>query len=357
MSSEGGRGRAILFFFHSGEHPTLPHAELRAVLEAERLPFEVLEELCQLTRLACPKELARTVAQRVAARAAFTRACCLELLSCPAEREEVLRAAREAPFWSYLRPGQAFRVRVKRVRSYSRELSTLELEEELGAAVLQAVPGLKVDLRHPQVELLGVLTEERFFLGLKLSEVPPGPFVARRPSRRPFFHPAAMMPKLARCMVNLARARPGELVLDPFCGTGSILVEAALIGCRAVGADISTRMAFGCLLNARYLGAEPEGVLVADALSTPIRRADRVVTDPPYGRSATTAGRQARELYEAFLALLPELLPRGHMACLAAPSTLELSQMARDAGLRPLEAHYYFVHADLTRELAVLAVA
>ena len=357
MSSEGGRGQATLFFLHSGEHPTLPHAELKAILEAEGLPHEALDELCQLTRLACPEELASGVAERVAARAAFTRACCLELLSCPAEREEVLQGAREVPFWRYLRPGQTFRVRIKRIRGYSRGLSTLELERELGAMIYKAAPGLKVDLKRPQVEFLGVLTEGRFLLGLKLSEVPPGPFAARRPSRRPFFHPAAMMPKLARCMVNLARARPGELVLDPFCGTGSILVEAALIGCRAVGADISARMAFGCLLNSRYLGAELEGVLVADALRVPIRRADRVATDPPYGRSATTAGRQAGELYEAFLSILPELLPKGHMACLAAPSTLELSQMAREAGLRPLEAHYYFVHADLTRELAVLAIA
>ena len=335
---------------------TLPHAELRAILEAEGIPFRPLGELCQLTEIACQEEHAKVIAERVAARAAFTRACCLELFSCPADEGEILRAAGEVPFPRFLGPGEIFRVRVKRVRNYSRELSTLKLERELGAVVYRSTPGLKVNLRRPQVELLGVLTEGLFFLGLKLSEVPKGSFTARRPSRRPFFHPAAMMPKLARCMVNLARARPGELVLDPFCGTGSILIEAALMGCRVVGADISPRMAFGCLLNARYVGVEPEAIIVADALSPPCIRADRVVTDPPYGRSATTAGRGARELYEVFLSLLPELLPKGHMACLAAPSTLEVGQIASQAGLKLVETHYYFVHANLTRELVVLAV-
>ena len=343
---------ARLFFLLSGEHPTLPHAELKAILEAEGFAFRELGDLCQLTRLECSP----ACAHRVAARAALTRACCLELFACRAELDEIMAAAREVPFSRFLRPGQTFRVRVKRVRSYSRDIDTVSLERELGAIIYGAVSGLKVDLRSPQADFLGVLTEGMFFFGLKLAEVRPGPFVARRPSKRPFFHPTAMMPKLARCMVNLSRARPGELVLDPFCGTGSIIIEAALMGCQVVGADISPRMAFGCLLNMRFLDAEPLGVLVADALRPPVRRADRVVADPPYGRSATTAGREVKRLYEEFLPLLPELLPRGHMACLAAPSQLELSQMARDLGLRPVEAHFHFVHAGLTRELAVLQV-
>ncbi len=350
MSSEGRQ--RTLFFLLSGEHPTLPHAELRAILEAEGFSYKLLEELCQLSRLKCDP----ACAPRVAARAAMTRACCLELFSCQAEREEILRHARDAPFWELLRPGQSFRVRVKRVRAYSRDINTVKLEGELGAVAYGAVEGLKVDLRHPQVEFLGVLTEGRFFFGLKLSEVDKHGFVERRPSKKPFFHPTGMMPKLARCMVNLARARPGELVLDPFCGTGSILVEAALIGCRVMGADISARMAFGCLLNMRFLGLEPEGILVADAFRPPARQADRIVTDPPYGRSASTAGLDVKQVFERFLALLPELLPKGHVACVSGPSRLSLSEMGAKAGLEPVEAHFFFVHGDLTRELAVLKV-
>ena len=41
---------------------------------------------------------------------------------------------------------------------------------------------------------------------------------------------------------------------------------------------------------------------------------------------------------------------------IAGRSMVENTQMARDLGLRPVEAHFHFVHAGLTRELAVLQV-
>ena len=354
MSYKKGRRTRKLFFLLSGEHPTLPHAEARAILEAEGFYFKAIEELDQLLRLDCDPACSR----KVILRASMTRACCLEIFSCPAEEEEILEKASDAPLHEYIKPGQSVRVRVKRVKSYGRELSISKLERDLGAIVLKAAEGLKVDLRKPDIDFLGVITEKRFFFGLKLSEAYKPGFSRRRPSRRPFFHPSAMMPKLARCMVNLARARPGELVLDPFCGTGSILIEAALIGCSALGLDISSRMTFGALLNARFVGVEIYGLSVADALKPPLKpnAVDRIITDPPYGRSASTTGLDVRDLYERFLYVLPELLPKRKTACLAAPSWLGLSEIASNAGLRPLEAFSVFVHSGLARELVVLQI-
>src|SRR3989344_6013764 len=50
-------------------------------------------------------------------------------------------------------------------------------------------------------------------------------------------------PKLARLMVNLSGVQPeGSAILDPFCGSGTILMEAALMGSKAViGSDISKK--------------------------------------------------------------------------------------------------------------------
>ncbi len=44
-----------------------------------------------------------------------------------------------------------------------------------------------------------------------------------------------MSPKLARCMVNLTGVKENDLVLDPFCGTGGILIEAGIMGARVIG--------------------------------------------------------------------------------------------------------------------------
>ncbi|HOL93174.1 MAG TPA: DNA methyltransferase [bacterium] len=48
-------------------------------------------------------------------------------------------------------------------------------------------------------------------------------------------------PKLARMLINLARTPETATVLDPFCGSGGILTEAALLGLSATGFDSSSK--------------------------------------------------------------------------------------------------------------------
>jgi tRNA G10 N-methylase Trm11 len=49
-------------------------------------------------------------------------------------------------------------------------------------------------------------------------------------------------PKLAQIMINLSQTKTLSVILDPFCGSGTILTEAMLMGCRnIIGADISKK--------------------------------------------------------------------------------------------------------------------
>lgn len=52
-------------------------------------------------------------------------------------------------------------------------------------------------------------------------------FEKRKAHLRLYNHPTSLHPRLARCLVNLANAKK---ILDPFCGSGGILIEAGLIG-------------------------------------------------------------------------------------------------------------------------------
>jgi tRNA (guanine10-N2)-dimethyltransferase len=61
-----------------------------------------------------------------------------------------------------------------------------------------------------------------------------------RPKRDAFV--GMLPPKLAQMMVNLAAPRLGARVLDPFCGTGVVLQEAALMGFKVYGTDLSDKM-------------------------------------------------------------------------------------------------------------------
>jgi tRNA G10 N-methylase Trm11 len=49
-------------------------------------------------------------------------------------------------------------------------------------------------------------------------------------------------PKLAQMMINLSGANPKNTILDPFCGSGTIITEAMLMGYKnIIGADISEK--------------------------------------------------------------------------------------------------------------------
>lgn len=87
--------------------------------------------------------------------------------------------------------------------------------------------------------------------------------------------------RLARAVVNLV-ARPGDRVLDPVCGAGVLLVEAARLGCEVEGGDLSPKAAAWARRN--LAGLDLRGrVEVRDALTRPPGDADVVVGDLPYG--------------------------------------------------------------------------
>jgi DNA modification methylase len=104
-------------------------------------------------------------------------------------------------------------------------------------------------------------------------------------------HPGKMLPDLARRIVR-AYSRPGDVVVDPMCGTGTTLVEAARLGRRAIGVDLEERWVD---LAARNLDrildttTRPNAtVRIGDARRLPdllpdvAGRVDLIATSPPY---------------------------------------------------------------------------
>jgi len=339
-----------LFFLLSGEHPTLPFSELKAILEAEGFRHKITEKLKQIMRVEADVESIKPIVHR----AAMTRVCNIEIVCCYAVDKEIFEEGRSAPLENFLKKDETFAVRMRRIRESAPQLDTNKLERKLGAVVLHKVKGAKVNLTNPDKTFYGVLTDDKFVFGLRLAEVLPKPFMERRPRKRPFFHPSAMPPKLARCMVNLAQPKAGELVLDPFCGTASMLIEAGLIGCRVVGFDAQRRMVKGSMRNLIYYRVQPDGMAVADAKNLPMTMVDCIVTDPPYGRSSTTLGRETGQIVKDFLSKIDEHIPRGRRICIASPKSTHIGRLGRELGLKHVESHSVYVHRSLTREIAIL---
>ncbi len=71
---------------------------------------------------------------------------------------------------------------------------------------------------------------------------------------RPYVFPEiSTSPKLSRIIINLARARKNDTILDPFCGTGTILMEALLMEINVIGMDIDEKQVKYSRANLRWL--------------------------------------------------------------------------------------------------------
>jgi tRNA (guanine10-N2)-dimethyltransferase len=317
--------RMKLIFELSGEHPTLPVAELECV-------GRVLETRPQVAVAECPDPGAT-------ARLALTHAVLEYLGSSAASVPGLARLLRDLS----LATDRPYAARVKRVAGSEVGEPVPDLERLMGTLIEGPV-----SLDRPEIEFRSILSGDRIYLGRVISRIDRGSYDLRRPSSRPFFHPGVMLPRTARAVVNLSLVRPGETLCDPFCGTGGILGEAELIGASPLGSDADPAMLAGCRRNF------PSVTLFrADARGLPLKSAsvDTVVTDLPYGQSSWIRSPNVEELSSRALGEIHRVLRPGRRAVVVTHR-----EIAGTAGplFSVLQVHRQRVHRSLTRRITVL---
>ena len=157
-----------------------------------------------------------------------------------------------------------------------------------------------------------------------------------------------MHPKLARSLVNLSKVVENDLVLDPFCGTGGILIEAGLMGLKTKGFDINHYMVEGCIQNLRHFNLRYD-VEKGDALKIDDVKPDSIVTDPPYGRSSFTT-EDTQYLFDKFIEKSYELLEFDCRLVLMGPDNIKV-----DRGKFNLVSEFDVkMHKSLTRKIWVM---
>lgn len=114
--------------------------------------------------------------------------------------------------------------------------------------------------------------------------------------KRCYLGPTSMDSELSLIMTNLAQIQPrGSFVFDPFVGTGSILLTAALRGAFCFGTDIDLRVLRGrnqdenISSNFKQYDLPPPELVRSDNaiyhrhFRSHLPLFDAIVTDPPYG--------------------------------------------------------------------------
>jgi tRNA G10 N-methylase Trm11 len=199
-------------------------------------------------------------------------------------------------------------------------------------------------LRPKENELMAesVLTREAFDVvafpyrgGFALGPtvwVPDSASMRRRGTAKPAPHSdIALSPRLARTLVNLAGMQTGQTLLDPFCGSGTILTEGFGMSMRCLGLDSSASRVQEARENLRWSvgGVTDRGydIRKGDArdLSRMLRgtKVDAIVTEPlllprldarPKTSTAQALVEDSAKIYNDALASMAEVVnPEGRI--------------------------------------------
>ena len=233
------------------------------------------------------------------------------------------------------RPNGSYAVRAENLTE--NEFDKEEIESNIG----ERISGLtnEVDLENPDTVVKVYNTEERLVIGKVVEDINRGLFKERSNEKRPFSSPISMDPILARVLVNLSEVSAGESVLDPFCGTGGVLIEAGLCGTVPKGLDIQEKMVSGTQKNLENYGILNHYIKQGDISEVDdiFDGYDVIITDLPYGN----ASQEENEAVDKFLELIEDFDGKTVF-------------MYNEDSLEDYEADFeVYIHKSLTRYIFV----
>lgn len=234
------------------------------------------------------------------------------------------------------RPQGSYAVRAENLSD--QDFDTQEIERKIGEKVSGSAN--KVDLENPETVIKVYKTGESIFYGELVEDIPRGLFKKRSNEKRPFSSPISLDPVLARVMVNLSEVSAGEKVLDPFCGTGGILIEAGLCGIGVKGLDIQQEMVEGTQENLEEYGIISHEIKQGDIseVNDLFDDYNAVLADLPYGK----ASKKTEKPVEKFLEFLENYNGRAVF-------------MYNEEVLGPYSAEFsIYVHKSLERFIYVI---
>ena len=321
----------MIVFYISGEQQELAIAELRALYETYNIEFKILAQDNRLLLME------NDIDPQILTRLSFTHEFHIvkELTDMNNLNEVLLGQG--------LKKDETFCVRCKGFANNA--LS----ERELGSVIYDAQK-IPVDLKAPKVTLQLIKINDVVAICYDKYE-PEDSTSVRNPNDRPYFHPLALNPKLAKLFLNLARLKEGDSVLDPFCGSGSVLIEAALMGFDAIGSDMDRGMLWGSGKNLKFYGLKAK-TAEADATEIELTNLDAIVTDPPYARASKMFSKELETLYDEFLASAYTALKPGGFLVMAVPEEARVGYAI--VGFELAGNYNLYVHRSLTRRIYIL---
>lgn len=332
----------ISIFIFSGDLPQLGKSELFGILESNNIQYKILEEQSRiiiLSFMAYDKKYDEF----------FKR-----IAYCNYFGILLFHYSSDLNVLSY---NEKCRLYLDKIKTFSvRKLNVpnkidIEYESIIGGLIKDSFPKLTVNLDNPEVSLF-ICKINNAFLIFSNHLIQDSPrWLNRRPRARPFFLPFAIHPKLSRALINLCRLKPNQTLLDPFCGTGSIGIEASILNINFIGVDISRKICLGAQRNSNYFKLKKFNIIHADSLQLPISEVDGIVTDFPYGRSSIKKFSNIHNFMEDFFNEISVLLKENSYFVYMIPKDWP-EYLHPNYNL--IDQHEIYIHSSLTRIIKVV---
>ena len=219
----------------------------------------------------------------------------------------------------------------------SKHFDIPELESSMGD-MISKLSFAKVDLENPEIIIYLIFTNQQNFFGFSKPE---NIHVRPKKTKR---HPHELDWKLARVMINLIGLKEGETVCDPFCGTGTTLLEAESMGIKAIGVDFDEKMYQISKENLKVNGYDSKIIKGDFSKFTNLEdKFDGIVTDLPYG-TASKVSENPQELIKKFVSMLPR---RKKIAIMCKKG------FEKKLKMNPSKTYDIYRHKSLTRTILV----
>src|SRR2546427_9794119 len=203
------------------------------------------------------------------------------------------------PFKIYLPISKPISFACRTINLSSKKVDSSSLERQVGT-ILNQKWNSKVSLSSPHLTVYLIITNTKQYVGYSETHV-----ISKRP-KKVIKRPHELEWKLSRCMVNLSRLKEGKVLCDPFCGTGTILLEAESMGMHAIGIDFDLEM---CDITKRNLAENGYKPRVINSTYHHIQKIkdkiDGIVTDLPYG-TASKSSTSPKKIVKDFLSIVPK---------------------------------------------------
>lgn len=238
-------------------------------------------------------------------------------------------------YFSLLLEAKTFACRV--INLSENKFDPTDLEDSMGN-MISKFSQAKVSLDDPSLIIYLILTDSQGFFGFSTE------FEKEKRLKKPKNHPHELDWKLSRVMINLAGFKEGDTICDPFCGTGTTLLEAESMGINSIGIDFDKKM---CDLSKKNLKENQFNSKVFNSdykyINKIKNKYDGIVTDLPYGRASKTS-EPPEKLLRNFVSIIPKKKKLAIMCKKGSEKGLKLI---------PSKKYEIYRHKSLTRTILV----